>query len=136
MYTTNGWKTSKSVVHSGIGFLASQKWMPERRDVTADPSLDIDYLLKAWLTKLDATFTGRGGFVGRVGFMSSNTSVPRGLGSMDITGDLDDEFYRGLVNFGWSFGNAIFVIGGAYDYHPRTTTWIWGTSSSRIIVRW
>ena len=55
---------------------------------------------------------------------------------MDVTGDLDDEFYRMLLNFGWSFGNAILVIGGAYDYHPQTTTWIWGTSSSRIIVRW
>jgi hypothetical protein len=115
---------------------AVRMWMPERRDVTGDPSQDVDYLLKAWLTKLDATFTARGGFVGRAGFMSSNTSVPRGLGSMDVTGLLDDEFYRMLMNFGWTFGNAIFVIGGAYDYHPRTTTWIWGTSSSRIIVRW
>ena len=115
---------------------AVRMWMPERRDVTDDPLQDVDYLLKAWLTKVDATFTARGGFVGRVGFLTSNTSVPRGLGSMDVTGVLGDEFYRILVNLGRSWGNAMIVVGGAHDYHPRHSDWIWGTASDRMIVTW
>ena len=116
---------------------AIRMWMPERRDVTDDPSQNIDFLLKAWLTKLDVTFTGRGGFLSRVGLLASNTRVPRGLGSMDVNyNDLDDEFYRLRLNVGWSFDNVELVIGGAYDYHPESLGRIWGTASGRMIVSW
>ena len=116
---------------------AIRMWMPERRDVTDDPSQNIDFLLKAWLTQLDVTFTGRGGFLSRVGLLASNTRVPRGLGSMDVNyNDLDDEFYRLRLNVGWSFDNVELVIGGAYDYHPESLRRIWGTASGRMIVSW
>ena len=119
-----------------ISGTAQRMWLPERRTVTDDPRQDVDYLLKAWLTRLDFAFTGRGGFLSRASLMSSTTSVPRGLGSMDVTGILDDEFYRFLLNLGWSFENAMIVVGGAYDYHPHHTGWIWGTANGRMILRW
>ncbi len=115
---------------------AVQMWLPEHRDVTDWVAQDIDYLLKARLTMLDLAFTGRGGFLGRAGFLTSTTSVPRGLGSMNVTGVLDDEFYRFLLNLGWGLKNTMIVVGGAYDYHPRSNLWIWGTASGRMILTW
>ncbi len=121
-----------------ISGTAVRMWLPERRSVTEDPSKDVDYLLNAWLTKLDLAFTARGGFLSRLSLLTSDTSVPRGLGSMDVNyGTLENEFYRFLLDLGWSFENARIVVGGAYDYHPRDTTgWIWGTVSSRLILTW
>ena len=56
---------------------------------------------------------------------------------MDVNyNDLDDEFYRLLLNVGWSFDNVELVIGGAYDYHPESLGRIWGTASGRMIVSW
>ena len=116
---------------------AVRMWLPERRDVTDDPSQDIDFLLNAWLTKLDLAFAGRSGFRSRVSVMSSNTGVPRGLGSLDVNGgDLDDEFYRGRLNLGWSFKNVTAVLGVAYDYHTGGKGRIWGTASGRVIATW
>lgn len=128
LQATERWTISGSAIRA---------WMPELRDVPDDPTHDIDYLLKAWFTKLDFAFTGRSGFLGRAGVMSSNTRVPRGLGTMDVNaGDMDDEFYRLRLNVGWGFVSTMVVIGSAYDYHPGGKGRIWGTASGRVIASW
>ena len=119
-----------------ISGTAVRMWLPERRDVTDDPSRDVDYLLKAWLTKLDLAFTARGGFLSQVSLLTSTTRVPRGLGRMDVRGILDNEFYRFLLKLGLSFENARIVVGGAYDYDPHRAGWNWGTANGRVILTW
>ena len=111
-------------------------WLPERRVVTDDPSRDVDYLLEAWLTKLDLVFTARGGFLSHVSFLTSNTSVPRGLGTMDVRGMLDAEVYRLQLKLGWGFENATIILGGAYDYEPDFEGWSWGTANGQAILTW
>ena len=115
---------------------AVRMWLPERRTVTDDPTGNVDYLLNAWLTKLDLAFTARGGFLSQVSLLTSSTSVPRGLGRMDVRGILDGEFYRFLLKLGWSFENAMIVVGGAYDYDLHGVGWNWGTANGRVILAW
>ena len=118
-----------------ISGTAVRMWLPERRAVTDNPSKDVDYLLNAWLTKLDLAFTARGGFLSRVSLLTSTTRVPRGLGRMNVRGILDDKFYRFLMTFGWSFENARIIVSAAYDYH-HDAGWTWGTANGRAILTW
>jgi len=119
-----------------ISGTAVRMWLPERRAVTDDPSRDVDYLLNAWLTKLELAFAARGGFLSHVSLLTSTTSVPRGLGRMDARGSLNDEFYRFLLKLGWSFENARIIVGGAYDYDRHHDGWNWGTANGRVILTW
>ena len=76
-----------------------RKAMSEKRTFQSDTADNVDYLLKVWMSKLDISYTTAKGFIAKSGLLHSNSKVPRGKGSMNVTNSMPGKFYRFLLNY-------------------------------------